>query len=56
MNLTEQITYTEIALRMLGMQFDLKSIEKIIKVVDLVKEKKGASNIEDVLKIKSEVK
>jgi len=51
-----RIIYTEVALRMLGLQLDLKSAERVIRVVDLVKEKKGSSNIEDVIKIKSEVK
>lgn len=45
--------YLDIALRMVGISLDLKLIDKIIDLVELIEEKGGDVSIRDVNELKS---
>ena len=48
----ERLKYIDVGLRILNIQLHETLLIKLIKVIDLVDEKKGDTNIEDILKIK----
>ena len=44
----------DIALRMVGITFDHRTIDKIIDIVELIEEKGGETSIQDIEKLKAE--
>ncbi|MCE5225883.1 MAG: hypothetical protein LLG05_08470 [Porphyromonadaceae bacterium] len=47
------IDYLDIALRMVGISLDLKLIDQIIDLVELIEEKGGDVSISDITELKS---
>jgi len=48
------VTNLDLALRMVGISFDLKTIDKIIDLVELIESKGDDTNIMDICKLKAE--
>lgn len=48
----EKIKYVSIGLRIAGIELHLELLKKVIKIIEIVDNKKGRSNIKDFLKIK----
>jgi hypothetical protein len=48
----EKIKYVSVGLRIIGIELHLELLKKIIKIIEIVDNKKGRSNIKDFLKIK----
>ena len=46
------VTNLDLALRMVGVQFDHKTIDKIIDLVELIEEKGDSTSIKDVCELK----
>lgn len=48
----ERLQYIDMALRVLNVQVHKSILEIVIKAVDLVNEKKGSTDIKDILNLK----
>ena len=51
----EKIHYMQIACNLLGYNFDMKGLDAITSVYDLILEKKGATDLESISKIRAAV-
>lgn len=51
----EKIKYMQIATGIVGYGFDEKGLDMLVSIYDLVIEKKGSANLENILQVKEEV-
>ena len=48
----ERLTYIDVSLRISNIELSKLFLEKIVKIIDLVDEEKGKTDIKDLIKLK----